>query len=167
MNGKFSRSMTVLCTACFAIVLTTALTGCPNRSDEQSATEQPKAEELAREKEAERRAGAEEPELDPGEADYTDEYTEPRESWTGGGTAREAEYTDVAETDARAQERLRETLAAREDFGDVQVEVTDGIAHLTGEVDSMAIKRDAGALAMALEGVVEVRNDLKIRTVPE
>ncbi|NGP54287.1 BON domain-containing protein [Thioalkalivibrio sp. XN8] len=167
MNEKYSRPVTVLCAAALALVLATPLAGCPNRSDEQSASEQPKAGELAREKEAERRPGAAEPETDPGEVDYTDEYSEPRESWTGGGTARDAEFTGIAATDARAQEQLRETLAAREDFGDVQVEVTDGIAHLTGEVDSMAIKRDAGALAMALEGVVEVRNDLKIRTVPE
>lgn len=166
MNGKYSRSLTVVGTACLAIFLSAPLAGCSDRPDEQSAAEQPKAEELAREKEAERRPGAEQPEMDPGEVDYTDEYSEPREAWTGEGT-RDTELTDIAETDARAQQQLRETMAAREGFGDVQVEVTDGIAHLTGEVDSMVMKRDAGALAMALEYVVEVRNDLKIRAVPE
>lgn len=161
MNKEYRHSMTAPAAACLAAVLAVPLAACGERPEEQPEADQPGALQLAREKEAERRPGAGEPELNPGDADYTDEYAEPRESWTGGASG-DAVVTDVAATDARAMQQLRETLAGREGMGGVEVEVTDGIAHLTGEVDSWARKRQAEDIVTALEEVAEVRNDLQV-----
>lgn len=163
MKKLYPRPVTIFGAACLAAVLAAPLAGCSDRPDEQPAADQPKALELAREKEAERRPGTEDAETGQADVEYAEEgYAKPRESWTGGGTARDAGFTDVAETDARAMQQVKDVLAAREGFGQVNVEVTDGIAHLTGEVESWLMKQEAENIVMALEGVVEVRNDLEV-----
>lgn len=164
MNANKTHPITLLGAGGLALLLAVSLAGCGEPPEEQPAAEQPGALEMAREKEAERRPGAGEPELKPGDADYTDQYTEPRESWTGGAPG-EVAPTDVAETDARAELQLRQALAAHDGMGDVEVEVTDGIAHLTGEVDSMVLRREAEDIVLAVQGVVEVRNDLQAPTM--
>lgn len=164
MKSNYTHPITFLGASGLAALLALTLSGCGERPEEQPAVEQPGAAEMAREKEAERRPGAEQPEAVANDVDYTDEYTEPRESWTG-GSASDAAFTDVAETDARAEQALRQALAAREGMSDVEVEVTDGIAHLTGEVDSMVTRREVEDIVLAMQGVAEVRNDLQAPTM--
>lgn len=96
------------------------------------------------------------------EVDYTDKYSEPRESWTGGATTAEGAFNSSAETDARALDKLTQELAAHGGFELIEVEVEDGVAHLTGEVESEPDRRKVEAMAMAVEGIVAVRNELAV-----
>lgn len=48
----------------------------------------------------------------------------------------------------------------------VQVEVDDGVCILTGTVDSEAEKTVAGSIAEGIQGVREVRNEIRVREVP-
>lgn len=154
-------AMTVLRAACVTALLAVPLAACSDRPDE-SGSAQVDAQQAARDKEAERREGKEQPPVPPSPGDVTDDYGTPRESWTAGAAAPDGDLQSSADTDARALEQLTQVLAARDDFERVSVDVQDGVAHLKGEVESETDRRDAEALAMAVEGVAAVRNELEV-----
>lgn len=161
MNFKFTDKTKTFHMACVVALLAAPLAACSDSPDTPEGA-QPDVQQMARDKEAERRPGSEPPEVTANEVDYTDEYSEPRESWTGGATARDAEFESSDQSDARAERMLTEALAGRDGFRAVEVAVQDGVAHLQGEVASIVEHRKAETLAMAMEEVVEVRNDLEI-----
>ena len=146
--------------ACLAALLAVPLAAC---SDRQAAPEGPQqnAQQMARDKEAERRSGSEAPELKASESDSTEGYSKPRESWTG-GTARDAEFQGSGETDERVERRLAEELDGLAGIHLVEVEVEDGVALLRGEVESAVQRRQAETMALAMEEIVAVRNELEI-----
>ena len=154
-------AMTILRTACLTALLAVPLAACSDRTDD-SGNAQVDAQQAARDKEVERRAGKEQPPLPDNQIETTDSYGAPRESWTAGATARDAEFKDSAKTDARALDELTEALAARDDSDMIQVDVQDGVAHLEGAVESVLDRREIEALAMAVEGIVAVRNELEV-----
>lgn len=154
-------AMTVLRAACVTALLAVPLAACSDRPDE-SGSAQVDAQQAARDKEAERREGKEQPPVPPSPGDATDEYGKPRESWTAGAAAPDGDLESSAETDARALERLTQALVARDAFDRVSVEVQEGVAHLKGQVESEADRRDAEALANSIEGVSAVRNELEV-----
>jgi hypothetical protein len=156
------QAMTILRTACLTALLAVPLAACSDRADD-SGNAQVDAQQAARDKEVERRTGKEQPPLPDNEIEKTaDSYGAPRESWTAGATARDAEFKDSAKTDARALDELTEALAARDDSDMIEVDVQDGVAHLEGEVESALDRREIEALAMAVEEIVAVRNDLEV-----
>jgi hypothetical protein len=161
MNFKFTDKTKTFHTACVVALLAAPLAACSDRPDVPESA-QPDVQQMVRDKEAERRPGSEQPEVTANDVDYTDEYSEPRESWTGGATARDAEFEGTAESDVRAERMLREKLVGLDGFRAVEVDVQDGVAHLQGEAKSIVEHREAETLAMAMDEVVEVRNDLEI-----
>ncbi|NHA14763.1 BON domain-containing protein [Thioalkalivibrio sp. XN279] len=161
MNYEFADRNRILRTACLVTLLAAPLAACSDRPDTPEGA-QPDVQQMVRDKEAERRPGSEQPEVTANDVDYDDEYGKPRESWTGGTTAGDGEIEGSAENDARAERMLREELAGRDGFRAIEIDVQDGIAHLRGEVESIVEYREAETLAMAMEDVVEVRNDLEI-----
>lgn len=154
-------AMAILRAACVTALLAVPLAACSDRPAD-SGNAQVDAQQAARDKEVERREGKGQPPVPPSPGDATDEYGKPRESWTAGAAAPDADLESSAETDARALEQLTQALAARDDFDRVSVEVQEGVAHLKGEVESESDRRDAEALAMAVEGVAAVRNELEV-----
>jgi len=156
-----NRSLIILRAACIAALLAVPLAACSDRPAD-SGNAQVDAQQAARDKEVERREGKEQPAVPESDADYPDRYGQPRESWTGGATARDAEFTSTAETDAQALDELMQALAERDDFDRVEIEVRSGVAHLEGTVESEPDRRAAEAMAMAVEGVVAVQNDLEV-----
>jgi hypothetical protein len=153
--------MIVLRAACVTALLAVPLAACSDRAPE-SGEAQVDVQQAARDKEVERRAGKEQPPVPENKVDYPDSYGAPRESWTGGAAARDAEFRSTDATDAQALDTLRQALAERDDFDMVEIEVQDGVVHLKGEVESEPDRRDAEAMAMAVEGVVAVRNELEV-----
>jgi hypothetical protein len=160
------QAMTILRTACVTALLAVPLAACSERTAD-SGNEQVDAQQAARDKEVERRAGKEQPPLPDNEIESADRYGAPRESWTAGATAGDAEFKDSAKTDARALDELTEALAARDDSDMIEIDVQDGVAHLEGEVESVLDRREIEALAMAVEGIVAVRNELEVGRNPD
>jgi osmotically-inducible protein OsmY len=68
----------------------------------------------------------------------------------------------TAEQDEVVQQRVEEALDAREDLDDIEVEVADGVARLTGEVDSVTTQLAAATLVRSVQGVKSVVNDLRL-----
>jgi len=161
MNYEFFLKSKLVLAAGLAALLAAPLAACSDRPDAPEGAQQD-VQQMARDKEAERRPGTEEPELKSGDVDYTDTYSEPRESWTGDATASDAEFESSDESDARAERMLSEALEGRDGFRAISVDVQDGVAHLQGEVDSIVEHREAEILAMGMDEVVEVRNELTI-----
>lgn len=159
------RAMTVLRTACMTAILAVPLAACSDRPADTGAT-QVDAQQAAREKPVERREGKEQPSVAESEEDYTDRYSEPRESWTGGATAGGAEFKASAETDARAEQLLERTFDTRDELSAIDIDVEDGVARLEGEVMSALERHDAEQLAMSVEGIFAVRNELQIAPPP-
>lgn len=161
------QNLDKLRTACLVALLAVPLAACSDRpadtDDEESA--QLSAQEAARNTEVERREGKEEPPLpaNPNEAgDADDQYSEPRESWTGEGTAKNAEFQGSAENDARAEQLLKEEFSTRDELRAIEVDVENGVAVLKGEVGSVLDRIQAGSLAETIEGVVTVSNELQV-----
>lgn len=161
MSYELSRKTNPLLAAGLVALMAGPLAACSDRPEAPESA-QPDTQQMVREKEAERRPGTEEPELKSSDVDYTDTYSEPRESWTGGATASDAGFVSSEQSDAQAERMLREELAGRDGFRTINIDVQDGVAHLQGEVDSVVQHREAETIAMAMEEVVEVRNDLRI-----
>jgi hypothetical protein len=155
------QAMTILRTACMTAFLAVPLAACSDRTDD-SGNAQVDAQQAARDKEVERRVGKEQPPLPDNEIESADRYGAPRESWTAGATARDAEFKDSTKADAGALDELTEALAARDDSDMIKIEVQDGIAHLEGEVESVLDRREIETMALAVEGIVAVRNDLEV-----
>jgi hypothetical protein len=164
MNYEFALKTKTVRTACVVALLATPLAACSDRSTAPEGADQD-VQQMVRDKEAERRPGkADEPSLSANDVDYTDDYSEPRESWTGGTTAQGMPVKDSAENDARAERLLTEELEGRDGFHAVEIEVQDGVASLKGEVESIVQHRQAETMALAMEEVVAVHNELDIRS---
>ena len=161
MNYALFRKTNPLLAAGLVALLAAPLAACSDRPAEPEGAQQD-VQQMVRDKEAERRPGTEQPELKSSDVDYTDEYSEPRESWTGDAAASDAEFESSEESDARAERMLSEALEGRDGFRAISIDVQDGVAHLEGEVDSIVEKREAETVAMGMDEVVEVRNDLRI-----
>jgi hypothetical protein len=161
MNSRFTDNMKTVSTACLAALLAAPLAACSERAAAPEGAQQD-VQQMVRDQEVERRPGADQPEVTANDVDYTDEYSEPRESWTGGATARDAEFASSDQSDARAERMLARELAGRDGFRAVEVDVEDGVAHLQGEVESIVEHREAETLALGMAEVVEVRNELEI-----
>lgn len=161
------RNLDTLRAACLLALLALPLAACSDRpadTDDEGSAEV-SAQEAARNNEVERREGMEEPPLpvsrdDAGDAD--DQYSEPRESWTGEGTAKHAEFNSTAENDARAEELLKQEFSKRDELRAIEVDVEDGVAVLKGEVGSALDRVEAESLAETVEGVVTVNNELQV-----
>jgi osmotically-inducible protein OsmY len=167
MNHGFHNKKTTLRTACIITMLAVPLAACSDRPAEPEGADQD-VQQMVRDKEAERRPGSgDEPAVTANGADYTDEYSEPRESWTGDNAARDMAVTDIAESDAKAQRLLADALNGRDGFGSLEIEVQDGVAVLRGEVESAVQRRQAETMALAMEEIVAVRNELEISSGPE
>ena len=161
MKYEFTDTRKALPAACLVALLATPLVACSERPAEPERA-QADTQQMVRDKEAERRPGSEQPDVTANDVDYTDGYSKPRESWTGGTTARDAQFESSDESDAHAERLLAKQFSDRDGFHAVEVDVEGGVAHLRGEVDSVVQHREAETLAEAMEEVVEVRNDLQI-----
>jgi hyperosmotically inducible protein len=73
---------------------------------------------------------------------------------------KKAEIVEV--NDDRLQEQVQTSLDKRNEFDDVDVEVKNGVARLTGSVPSQADRLQAAMVARATSGVRSVRDDLTI-----
>lgn len=143
--------------ACLVALLAAPLAACSDRSAQPENTQGDSGQAQAVPAE-----GAQQPAVEPTDTTYTDGYSKPREAWTGGATAEDAQFKGSADSDAQAVAQLKRELSARDDFSQIEVDVQDGIAHLTGEVESEADRQDAVEAAMGVEGVAAVRNELQV-----
>lgn len=66
--------------------------------------------------------------------------------------------------DSRMERRLRGILGELDGFGQVEVRVTDGIIHLSGEVPDNAARARLDELARRIDGVVAVENQVSVTT---
>lgn len=166
MNYDSAHKKTILLSTGLAAVLAVSLAACSDRPSEPESAQQ-NVQQMARDKEAERRPGSGEAAEERNDADYTDKYSEPRESWTGANSGDGMAVTDIAESDARAASLLMQQLEGREGFGTIKVDVKDGVARLEGQVASAVQRREAETLALAMEEIVAVENELEIAARPE
>jgi len=69
-------------------------------------------------------------------------------------------------SDAGIQEEIIDRLDLRPRFRDnvVNVTVTSGVVRLTGDVERSLDRYDAGEIAASVEGVVEITNEIAVRT---
>src|SRR6056297_1458103 len=65
-----------------------------------------------------------------------------------------------ARTDAEMETRIREILREFDEFGDVAVEVSEGVVTLSGTADSATDVAELETLATRVEGVVAIRNEV-------
>jgi hyperosmotically inducible periplasmic protein len=74
----------------------------------------------------------------------------------------------VKETDDQVKTRVERALQAQTDLrGDsIDIEVSNGVARLTGTVDSAADRLRAAAVARTAPGVRAIRDDLRVASVP-
>ena len=72
----------------------------------------------------------------------------------------------VRESDDRVKEHVEQALRSENELKDdsIDIEVTNGVARLTGTVDSAADRMRAAAVARTASGVRAVRDDLRIAT---
>jgi osmotically-inducible protein OsmY len=72
----------------------------------------------------------------------------------------------VRETDDRVKDNVKQALGSQEELkGDnIDIEVSNGVARLSGTVDSAADRLRAAAVARTAEGVRAVRDDLRVAT---
>lgn len=75
------------------------------------------------------------------------------------------QYTDDTVTEARVKAALVE--APDVSAADVKVEVYQGVAQLSGFVDSKEKANQAVEAARKVPGVIEVRNDIRIHGTPK
>jgi hypothetical protein len=143
--------------ACLVALLAAPLAACSDRSAQPETTQGDSGQAQAVPAE-----GAQQPAVEPTDTTYTDGYSKPREAWTGGATAEDAQFKGSADSDAQAVAQLKQELSTRDDFSQIEVDVQDGIAHLKGEVESEADRQDAVEAAMGVEGVAAVRNELQV-----
>jgi osmotically-inducible protein OsmY len=70
----------------------------------------------------------------------------------------------VKETDDRVKDNVKQALGAQEELKDdsIDIEVSNGVARLTGTVDSAADRMRAAAVARTAEGVRAVRDELRV-----
>ncbi len=73
-----------------------------------------------------------------------------------------ATASDDAASDASLQSRLKATLENYESLSNIVISVHGGVVLLAGEVPSAAERERAVSLAGRIEGVVDVRNELRI-----
>jgi osmotically-inducible protein OsmY len=158
-SNNAGRAMSQARLACLVALLAAPLSACSDRSAERESAQAESGQERAQAVEAE---GAQQPAVEPTDTTYTDGYSKPREAWTGGATTEDAQFKGSADSDARAAAQLERELSARDDFSKIEVDVQDGIAHLTGEVESEADRQDAIEAAMGVEGIAAVRNELQV-----
>jgi hyperosmotically inducible periplasmic protein len=78
----------------------------------------------------------------------------------GGARAKEQHATN-AQITAEIQDKLYHAQVFK--HGDVKVSFEDGVATLTGSVDSLGVKNDATRALRKVDDVVEVRNELEIK----
>jgi osmotically-inducible protein OsmY len=74
----------------------------------------------------------------------------------------------VKETDDQVKTRVERALQAQDALrGDsIDIEVSNGVARLTGTVDSAADRLRAAAVARTAPGVRAVRDDLRVASAP-
>jgi hyperosmotically inducible protein len=72
----------------------------------------------------------------------------------------------VKESDARVKDNVKQALGSQDELkGDsIDIEVSNGVARLTGTVDSAADRMRAAAVARTAEGVRAVRDELRVAT---
>jgi osmotically-inducible protein OsmY len=83
---------------------------------------------------------------------------------TGCASDRDPQRTDYRIDDNRMAERVREALAAGADYryDGVKVIARDGVAQLSGSVNTRVQKGAAGEVASKVVGVNSVVNDIKV-----
>jgi osmotically-inducible protein OsmY len=77
-----------------------------------------------------------------------------------------AEEKVVRESDDRVKEHVQQALRSQDELKDdsIDIEVTNGVARLTGTVGSASDRMRAAAIARTASGVRAVRDDLRIAT---
>jgi hyperosmotically inducible protein len=68
----------------------------------------------------------------------------------------------VEASDEEVKKAVTSALDGRDSLSDVDVEVTNGVARLTGTVTDPAERLQASVVARATPGVRSVRNDLRV-----
>lgn len=79
-----------------------------------------------------------------------------------------AQETAVRESDDRVKDRVEQALRAHDELRDdsIDIEVSNGVARLTGTVDTAADRLRAAAVARTASGVRAVRDDLQVAGSP-
>jgi osmotically-inducible protein OsmY len=156
------RAMSQARLACLVALLAVPLAACSDRSAQRETAQAESAQEQDSQIQADTGEGVQQADIEATDTTYTDGYSKPREAWTGGATAENAQFKGSADSDARALAQLEEAFSARDDFSMIEVDVQDGIAHIEGEVESEADRQEAIETAMEVEGVAAVRNELQV-----
>lgn len=83
---------------------------------------------------------------------------------TGSAVGNAAERTGQAISDAAITTRIKTAMVAEKGLETMRIDVdtADGVVTLTGDVRNQANRDRAGAIARNMDGVREVRNDLKV-----
>ena len=93
--------------ACLVALLAAPLAACSDRSAQPENTQGDSGQAQAVPAE-----GAQQPAVEPTDTTYTDGYSKPREAWTGGATAEDAQFKGSADSDAQAVAQLKRELSA-------------------------------------------------------
>lgn len=162
MSQHATPTMSSARLACLVALLAAPLAACSERIPEGDTAQSRADSQREQEAQTAPADGAQQRDIASNGTDYADGYSKPREAWTGGTNARDAKFDGSAERDARAQAELEKALSSNDDFSMIDVDVQDGIAHLEGEVESEPDRQAAVETAMAVEGVVKVRNEVQV-----